>query len=125
MTILCIDDDGEDLELLQEAILEIDASIVCVLVNSAQEALDLLGSGLLPDLITLDINMPGMDGVTCLTKIRVNEKFQEIKIVLLSTSIYPLNIEKIRTYGATYVTKPNNFEDLVTTFSSVLSKVKV
>jgi CheY-like chemotaxis protein len=121
MIILYVDDDGEDLELFEVAMREIDSSITCLLANTGREALRLLEDGLFPDMIFLDVNMPGMDGVTCLSKIRENEKFNETKVVLLTTSPYLLNRKKIESLSAGFLTKPNNYEDLVKILSEAVS----
>jgi len=125
MTILCVDDDSEDLELLRGAIEEIDSSINYLSAGTGQEALDLLERGLSPNLIFLDINMPGMNGITCLAKIRENKKLDEINVVLLSTSHYPLSIQKIKSLPADFYTKPGSYEDLKNILNLALSKVKV
>jgi len=125
MTILCVDDDMDDLELLREAIEEIDSSVVCLSASTGQEAMNLLGNGLvLPNLIFLDINMPLMNGVTCLAKIRENKKFDNIKVVFLSTSLYALNKEKMRSLTADFFTKPVRYSDLVGLLRAILSRAR-
>ncbi|WP_239452895.1 response regulator [Flavobacterium tistrianum] len=47
----------------------------------------------LPDIVFLDINMPGKSGFDCLKEIRVAAHyFRNIKVVVLSTSANQLNI---------------------------------
>jgi len=124
MTILYVDDDDDDLQLFEEAIKEIDSSIVCLLKSAGKEALELLENGLLPDLIFLDVNMPEMDGVTCLAKIRENERFCDLKVILLSVSPYTINKERVRSFSADFLTKPTNYEDLLKVLKRVLLNVK-
>ena len=71
MTILYIDDDIEDIEIFQDALLDVDPSIQLLTARNGRDALALLGTAdLLPNYIVLDINMPGMDGRSCLQEIR-------------------------------------------------------
>ena len=71
MTILNVDDDEEDIEIFCDAVREIDSSIICLVAKSAEEALQILNSDIdLPAYIFLDINMPKVDGNTCLAQIK-------------------------------------------------------
>ncbi|MBI5166938.1 MAG: response regulator [candidate division NC10 bacterium] len=67
-TILVVDDD-EAIRLLYEEELS-EAGYRVILAKDAQEALEKLEETC-PDLITLDIKMPGIDGIELLRKIRV------------------------------------------------------
>jgi len=121
MTILYADDDSDDLTLFEEAVKEIDPSIICLSVNTGHEALEFLKKGISPDFIFLDVYMPEMDGVTCLTKIRENETYNNIRVILLSISPYLINKEGIRGLATDFLTKPNNYEDLLNMVSQILS----
>ena len=59
-TVLLIDDDLDDLELMKEAISEIDKSIVTISFQNLEEALIAVTEHLLvrPDYIFIDVNMP-------------------------------------------------------------------
>jgi CheY-like chemotaxis protein len=65
-TVLLIDDDHDDLEMLQEALKSIDADHTIVEAHNGIEGLEklqeLAAAETLPCLIVLDINMPKMDG---------------------------------------------------------------
>ncbi|MCP4605505.1 MAG: hybrid sensor histidine kinase/response regulator [Proteobacteria bacterium] len=85
---------------------------------SGEEALKLIPN-FRPDLILLDIMMPGMDGYEICRRIRTNERFNFIKIVLVSGK-GELE-ERLKGYEAgadDYVTKPFDNEEL-------LAKVRV
>ena len=53
-----------------------------------------------PDVIVLDIMLPGMDGFEILQKIKMNEKLRTIPIIMLSNLSKPSDIEKAKTLGA-------------------------
>lgn len=71
-------DDEENIRFLYKEEL-MDEGYDVVLAASGQEALDLLADAK-PDLLTLDIKMPGMDGIETLRKIKEIDK--ELPVVL-------------------------------------------
>ncbi len=86
--ILIVDDDKDDIDLFCEAIGEIDPGAVCHIANACEEALEKLRSGAdgLPDLIFLDLNMPGMDGRACLGELKGDAKVRDIPVIIYTTS---------------------------------------
>ena len=113
MSILYIDDDIEDIELFHEAVKAVDPAIQCLIATSGKDALDILNtSNTLPNHIVLDINMPGMDGKSCLKEIRNEKRFDPINVVVYSTNSFPKDIEQIEAMGATFMRKANSFNDL-------------
>lgn len=87
-----------------------------------QEALDYLtgkgdyasdGNRFRPDLILLDLNLPGIDGRQVLRKIKSDESLRSIPVVILTTSADSKDIENCYSIGAsTYIQKPVSFEGL-------------
>lgn len=60
-----------------------------------------------PDLLLLDIYMPGMDGRECLTVLKQDENLRSIPVVFLSTSEIESDIAACYALGASgYITKP-------------------
>ena len=117
--ILLIDDD-EPTNFLHQIIIErADCTEKCVAMESGQEALDYLRlreneEYPQPDLIFLDINMPGMDGWEFIEHYNKLDKEQQGKIVvvMLTTSLNPddkENAESIDTI-ATFMNKPLTVE---------------
>lgn len=65
-----------------------------------------------PDLLLLDLNMPEMDGIKALRKIR--EKDKKIKIIILSALNDSWIIKETKQYGAdVYISKTFNFRNLI------------
>lgn len=113
--ILVVDDDPMNLKFLIE-ILSDEYEIQAVL--SGEEALNIVHD-FMPDIILLDIMMPGIDGYEVCKKIRADKKLSKTKILLVSAKAM-LN-EKIMGYdvGADdYITKPFEHEEL-------LAKIKI
>lgn len=122
MRVLYIDDDIEDIEIFSEAVSAINPSIEFLSANSGREALDLLQeSDALPSHIVLDVNMPGMDGKSCLREIRSERKFDRIKIYIYSTNSFPRDIEEMEALDATFMRKANSFADLCDTIRELIA----
>ncbi|MFD1604422.1 response regulator [Flavobacterium artemisiae] len=110
------DDDEDDRLLFLDAVTDLDMPIAVKLAEDGQQLLDELNTALiqLPEIIFLDINMPGKNGFDCLKEIRTAQKnFHDVRVVMLSTSSSPLNIDLSYQLGADfYAIKPGSFEDL-------------
>ena len=125
MTILYADDDADDCELLTEALMHIDPSISCILVNDGRQALSLLQKAdKLPDTIFLDVNMPVMTGKQCLIEIKNNPRLCQIPVVMYSTSTNAEEKTELRKLGAfDFIHKANSFQDLRHSITNVIRKV--
>ncbi|MFC4746939.1 response regulator [Flavobacterium branchiicola] len=110
------DDDEDDRMLFLDAMLELNLSVVVEAAVDGLELLDMLSQAVqqLPEIIFLDINMPGKNGFECLEEIRsAKGEMKDVKIIMLSTSSNPENIELCYELGADlYAVKPSTFEDL-------------
>lgn len=67
------------------------------------QALDMVASNA-PDFITMDVNMPGMNGFEAVEKIR--QLNQRVKIVILTANIQESSREKAQQLGVQFVQKP-------------------
>ena len=123
MSILYVDDDLEDIEIFQDAVRTVDPAIQYIPAHSGRELFELLNNeGLIPDHIVLDINMPGMDGKTCLKEIRKYPKFNGVNVIVYSTNSFPKDIEQIKSLGATFIRKANSFNDLCDMIRNLTTK---
>jgi len=114
--ILIADDDLEDLELIEDAILSIEPEADLQKFTNGKTAIDYLNASLdqeLPCLIVLDYSMPEINGSQVLSFIKDKARYNPIPKVVLSTSNAPLHIHECISNGATeYVVKPDNMKDL-------------
>jgi two-component system response regulator AtoC len=89
--------------------------------EDGQSALALLESGAAPDLIILDVMMPGIDGLETLRRVRVRDA--EIPVVMLSVVGKAPTIVEAMQLGATdYLNKPFEEEELELTISKAFER---
>jgi CheY-like chemotaxis protein len=115
MIVLYAEDDIEDLDTFCEVLASINPSIKCINARDGQEALEILENAVvLPDYIFLDINMPTMDGKSCLKNIRKDERFKTIPVVIYTTSSNKKDIDLCMQLGAAeYIQKPNSMKEAI------------
>lgn len=95
-------------------------------VRSGEEALDAM-SRKTPDLILLDIVLPGLNGLDFLQAIRKDEKFHDVKVVIISNLGSRDDRDRGIILGAdAYLVKSNVLpEDIVAEIRKILSKPRV
>lgn len=114
-TILLVDDDRSERALFKEAVLEVNRAITFLSAEDGKKALALLTgtSDNLPDVIFMDINMPDMNGWTCLNKIKDNERLKAIPVIIYSTSSHQRDIDIAMKLGALcFCVKPEDYKTL-------------
>ncbi|PCH59882.1 MAG: two-component system response regulator [SAR86 cluster bacterium] len=68
----------------------------------------------LPNVILLDLNLPGTDGREVLETIKADDNLKSIPVIVLTTSSDERDIEQCYRYGAnSYILKPVNFESYI------------
>ena len=122
--ILLADDDMDDLELLEEAFLLLNPSLLLFKVSSGREGLDYLNNcedNMLPCLIVLDYNMPDFTGPEILETILKEDRYKKIPSVIWSTSNTNLYKEiSIQRGAKQYYQKPQNFKGIITLAQEML-----
>ena len=108
--IMIIDDTVDNLSLLNKLLSEQGYDVS--LFPKAELALHALTLSI-PDLILLDINMPGMNGFEFCKKLKKDKKYQDIPIIFLSAM---QNVkDKVNAFqagGIDYITKPFQFDEV-------------
>lgn len=103
-TILIVDDVHENLFILRRILEQINCNTVMASGGAAALA-ELVDKS--PDLILLDIMMPGMDGYELCRRLKASDKTKDIPIIFLTAKTQPKEIAKGFQLGAVdYVTKP-------------------
>ena len=92
-----------------------------IVANSGREAIDLAQSHH-PDLILMDIQMPGMDGLTAMQEIRRDPQWVDLPIVALTALAMSGDRERCLASGANdYISKPIQLKQLAQTIHQMLS----
>ncbi len=126
MHLLLIEDNPADARLVHEALVE--AQLACKLnwMNSGAAALKFLrdeaavDAACAPDLILLDLNLPGLHGQEVLVDIKSDPRLRHIPVIVLSSSMARADVlEAYRAHANAYVAKPTQFSQFVALISSL------
>ena len=106
--ILLVDDEHEATDLLSKRLTR--RGCICRCAHNGEEALALIEQER-PDVVILDVKMPGMDGLSVLEKIK--RLYPEIEVIMLSGHADPNSaVNGLRLGAFGYVMKPPNFNEL-------------
>lgn len=119
--ILLVDDDLEDRDILLDALAELGIPSVFHFEENGEKAIDFLedclnGGHILPTMIIMDLNMPKMNGTQTLRKLKADDRFKNIPVVIYSTSLNSIERQECLALGAhSYIIKPASYKDTVVT----------
>lgn len=120
--ILLADDDQDDVELFEHAVSEFCDTINLIVAANGVELLRLLSVKPKPDVIFLDLNMPRKTGKECLVEIRNNPEYNQVPIIILSTSSQQSEIDFCLEKGANhYIIKPSSFTGIISIVKRICS----
>lgn len=98
--IVSAEDDEDDRYLLQESFEQAPRNFSLVFAHNGDEAWQLLTQdSVWPSLLLLDINMPGLNGLALLERIRNDEKLRTLPVLILTTSDDEKVVEKAYRLG--------------------------
>ncbi|HEV3085311.1 MAG TPA: response regulator [Gemmataceae bacterium] len=137
LTILLAEDDDGHASLVQRNLQRAGIVNHVVHVKDGQQTLDYVRcqgahaqrnpNG--PLLLLLDINMPGLDGVEVLRRLKADPRTAMIPVIVLTTTDDPREVQRCYELGCSvYVTKPvvyNDFIEAIRRLGMFLSIVKV
>ncbi len=125
--ILLVEDNADDIELTLRAFKKSQLASHIVIKRDGQEALDYLldtdSSGYinpLPTVTLLDLNMPRLNGLDVLKRLRSEERTSTMPIVILTTSDEQCDIVKSYKLGAnSYIRKPVDTQEFFATIQEL------
>ena len=126
-TILCVDDDEDDLFFIREALKLSGLSLNMVEAKNGQEAYDYLKVARneeVPSLIIMDMNMPKMDGKQTIQLIKSDLKLKSIPIAIFTTSSNTIDKNYFEKLGINFITKPFDYTVFVKKIIELLDKCK-
>jgi len=111
--ILLVEDNPADARLVVEALKDIDWPIELSIVEDGDQALEYLNSrgafvgAATPDLVLLDLNLPGIDGFEVLEAAKADSALRHIPILVMSTSASDDDVRQCYGLQANgYISKP-------------------
>lgn len=122
-TLLYIEDNPANMSLM-EMIVSRMAHIELITAHNAELGLE-LAAAKKPDLIIMDINLPGMDGFQALEELRQNEQAKDIPVIALSANAMPKDVKRGLAAGfAVYLTKPIRVNEVRAAIAEILECTK-
>ena len=129
LRIVVIDDNEDDVLLLREALEELAGVELVAAAADGEVGLDCLDECLrqegLPDLVLLDLNLPGRNGIEILQALKADPRLRDIPVVLLSTSNLESDVNRALAHGAeSYLSKPARFDVLQDELQRLVSRFR-
>ena len=97
-TILYVEDEA-DIRTVAQLALETVGGFTLTVCSSGEEAVQ-VGPSSHPDLILLDVMMPGMDGPTTLAALRKDPALADTPVMFMTAKVQPSEIQQYRDLGA-------------------------
>lgn len=117
-TVLVIDDDKVTLNMVQYAL---EDKFIVSAVNDGQKAFRVL-ERTRPDIILLDVKMPGMDGYEVIQRLKANQEYKDIPVIFLTAVTDEYTETKCFEAGAEdYICKPFTVNALTARIERVLN----
>ncbi|MBN1793362.1 MAG: response regulator [Candidatus Omnitrophica bacterium] len=116
--ILVIDDEPDEIELLKDRLTINNFEVIAALDGDIGFNMAKVYQ---PDLILLDILMPGLDGFKVLKLLKGTEKTRDIPVIVVSAKSEAKDLDRGLQLGAVaYIIKPYNAEELLRTISAYI-----
>lgn len=119
-SIMVVDDNKDVRHTLRAILKNMLKEHSIIEVDSGNACLDLLKKGTRPDLILLDIMMPGIDGWTVASRIKEDPKLKKIPVIFLSAKIKDPKDKRNKELSEDYIEKPFDIDDLSSSIKKAL-----
>lgn len=126
-TVFVIEDNPADVRLVEQGIKEAGVELDPQIINSGQRAVERLteidsaSAQAQPDLVLLDLNLPGKSGHEVLAVVRNETAFPDVPVVVVSSSENSADISRVYDAAANaYVTKPVDPDEYIQMVGAVI-----
>lgn len=117
--VLYIEDNPANLRLM-EAVIGRLPEVVMISAHTAELGLE-MAKNALPNIILMDINLPGMDGIAALGELRKIDETKNIPVIAISAAAMPKEIERGKMAGFDdYITKPIIVPEVLASISTYI-----
>src|SRR3954463_13059596 len=124
--VLLVDDNPADSDLTTEALSRCSCAHEVRAVRDGVQAMEFLhrrgkyANARTPDLVILDLNLPGKDGRAVLAEVKTDPALKRTPVVIFSTSQAKSDIKSSFELGAnSYVSKPGNLQEFMCTVTAI------
>jgi CheY-like chemotaxis protein len=122
--LLVVDDNIDDIEIVRIALESLRSDIEIVRAENGETALRILhNGGCCPDIVLLDLKLPGMNGFDVLRKIRSDDRLKDLPVFVTSSSVLDSDRYESIDAGATgYLPKSFDLDDFARDLNAVLNR---
>lgn len=119
--VLLVEDSAADAELVREALQDVGSEARLTVASDADRAVQKLEDAAdRPDLVLLDLRLPGRSGFHVLDHIKSTATLRSIPVVVLSSSGAARDVDRAYSgHANTYLRKPGDFDELVGMMATV------
>jgi len=119
VTLLYVEDNPANLKLVQE-IIRFRPGMRLLTAPDAQLGLEMARAHL-PDIILMDVNLPGMSGLDAVRVLRADARTADIPVIALTANAMPRDVERGMAAGFfRYLIKPINIDEFTEAINSTL-----
>ncbi|HJQ93498.1 MAG TPA: response regulator [Candidatus Thermoplasmatota archaeon] len=123
-SILWAEDGLDDQYLIKHALGQLPLAPKVEFVEDGEAVLGALGAGH-PDLVVLDLNMPVLDGVATLRRLKAADGTKAIPVVVFSTGREETAVQTCKRLGVVdYIQKPFHYNDFTTAVARICEFAK-
>jgi putative two-component system response regulator len=110
-TILCIEDSKTEQKKMKTVL---SKAYKVEMAASGEQAFELLSDGLMPQLILLDLTLPGMDGITFIQRLMLYPQYEQVPVIFVTSDASTQTESKCLALGAMdFIKKPYNGQILL------------
>lgn len=117
-TVMYVEDNPTNIRLMEQ-ILDLVSDANLTSTHTAENALEMVND-VNPDLILMDINLPGMNGIQALNRLRASPDTASIPVIAISADAIPESIQRGLEAGFhSYLTKPIRVDEILDIIDSI------